>query len=59
MNTAHSKIFRSKLLSRNAKFKIYETLIWHVPIYGTEAIQAAEDVNAAKQIEIKIYGPMK
>jgi hypothetical protein len=61
--SAHIKLFRSKLLSRNTKLKIFQTLIRPILRYGLEArAMASEEMNALRIFERKIvrriYGPI-
>jgi hypothetical protein len=61
--SAHIKLFRSKLLSRNTKLKIYKTLIQPFLSYGSEAwTVTSEEMNALRvfkrKIVRKIYGPI-
>jgi hypothetical protein len=53
--STHIKLFRSKLLSRNTKLKIYKTLIRLILSYGSEAwAVASEEMNALRIFERKI-----
>jgi hypothetical protein len=62
-HSAHIKLSRSKHLSRNAKLKIYKTLIRPILSYGSEAwTMTSEETNALRIFERKIvrriYGPI-
>jgi hypothetical protein len=53
--SAHIKLFRSKLLSRNTKLKIYKILMRPILSYGSEAwTMASEEMNVLRIFERKI-----
>jgi hypothetical protein len=61
--SAHIKLFRSTILSRNTKLKIYKTLIRPILSYGSEDwTMTSEETNSLIVFERKIvriiYGPI-
>lgn len=54
---AHTKFFRSELLSRNTKLKLYKTIIRPILTYGSKiSAKTTQETNALRISERNIVG---